>query len=164
MEPLHYDDLPKNSAECWELLPESEWRSAVKAFLTHGAERDDDDLPEFKKAVLKHSGIAQIAKFFDGWSPDRQLLKTLQLLKKEKLKDFRGNLVRYWLLVEHRALIRATLDAAGIPNDKGYIHDDYDEATPEMWKKGLEVLWAFEDLPVRLYLGYVLKDTRTPIG
>ena len=162
MEPLHYDDLPKNSAECWEMLPESEWRSAVKAFLTHGAERDDDDLPEFKKAVLKHSGIAQIIKFFDGWSTDRQMLKTLQLLKKEKLNDFRGSLVRYWLLVEHLTLIRSTLDAAGIPNDKGYIHDDYDEAKPEMWKKGLEVLWAFEDLPVRMYLGYVLKDTRTP--
>ena len=76
MEPLHYDDLPKTSAECWDQLSESDQRAAVKAFLVHGAEREDDDLLEFKKAVLKHSSIAQIVKFFDVWSMDRQMGRT----------------------------------------------------------------------------------------
>ncbi len=94
MEPLHYDDLPKTSAECWELLSESDRRAAVKAFLIHGAEREDDDLLEFKKAVLKHSSIAQIVKFFDVWSMDRQMQKSMQLIAKGKHKEYRGSLVR----------------------------------------------------------------------
>ena len=164
MEPLHYDDLPKNSAECWELLSESDQRAAVKAFLVHGAEREDDDLLEFKKAVLKHSSIAQIVKFFDVWSMDRQMQKSMQLIAKGKHKEYRGSLVRYWLLVEHRTMICATLDGAGIPNENGYIPDNFNEVTAAMWMKGLAVLWTFEELPVRLYLGYVLRDTRSEDG
>jgi hypothetical protein len=160
MEPLHYDDLPKTSAECWELLSESDRRAAVKAFLTHGEEREDEDLPDFKKAVLKLSGIAEIVKLFDGWPMERRIAKSLQTLDRDKMKSHWGGLVRYWLLVEHRPLIRATLDAAGIPNDKGYISDDYEGVTVDMWKKGLAALWQHDDLPARLYLGYVLKDTR----
>lgn len=160
MEPLHYDDLPKSSAECWELLGEADRRAAVKAFLTHGAEREDEDLLSFKKDVLKLSGVAQIVKLFDGWSLERQIFKANQLILKDKLQDYRSNLVRYWLLVEHRPMIRATLDAAGIPNEKGYIPDEFDQATPEMWKQGLLALWPHDELPVRLYLGYVLIATR----
>jgi hypothetical protein len=160
MEPLHYDDLPKTSAECWELLSESDRRAAVKAFLVHGEEREDEDLPDFKKAVLKLSGIAEIVKLFDGWPMERRIAKSLQTLDRDKMKNHWGSLVRYWLLVEHRPLIRATLDAAGIPNDKGYIADDYEGVTVDMWKKGLAVLWQHDELPARLYLGYVLKDTR----
>jgi hypothetical protein len=129
MEPLHYDDLPKTSAECWELLSESDRRAAVKAFLIHGAEREDDDLLEFKKAVLKHSSIAQIVKFFDVWSMDRQMQKSMQLIAKGKHKEYRGSLVRYWLLVEHRTMIISTLDGAGIPNERGYIPDNFNEVT-----------------------------------
>jgi hypothetical protein len=164
MEPLHYDDLPKTSAECWELLSESDRRAAVKAFLIHGAEREDDDLLEFKKAVLKHSSIAQIVKFFDVWSMDRQMQKSMQLIAKGKHKEYRGSLVRYWLLVEHRTMIISTLDGAGIPNESGYIPDNFNEVTAAMWMKGLAVLWTFEELPVRLYLGYVLRDTRSEGG
>ncbi len=160
MEPLHYDDLPKNSTECWSFLSESERRAAVKAFLVHGAEREDEDLLSFKKDVLKLSGIAQIVKLFDGWPLERQIMKANQLVARDKLNDYRGNLVRYWLLVEHLPMIRATLDAAGIPNEKGYIPDEYHEATVEMWARGLSALWQHEELPVKLYLGYVLIGTR----
>jgi hypothetical protein len=160
MEPLHYDDLPKNSAECWELLGEADRRAAVKAFLTHGEEREDSDLPGFKKAVLKLSGVAEIIKLFDGWPLERRIAKSLQMVGRDKMKNYWSSLVRYWLLVEHRPLIRATLDAAGIPNDKGYIADDYEGVTVEIWKQGLSALWQHEEMPVTLYLGYVLKDTR----
>ena len=160
MEPLHYDDLPKSTNECWELLGASNRQAAIKAFLSHGAERQDKDLTDFKKDVLKLSGIAPLVKLFDGWPLERQLGKSMQLFDKNKLSDYRDNLVRYWLLVEHRSLICATLDAAGIPNDNGYIPDEYNEATVEMWQKGLAVLWSHEGLPVRLYLGYVLIGTR----
>ena len=160
MEPLHYDDLPKTSAECWELLGESNRRAAVKAFLIHGEEREDDDLPGFKKAVLKLSGIAEITKLFDGWPVERRVTRSLQMVGRDKMKNYWGSLVRYWLLVEHLTLIRATLGAAGIPNDKGYIADDYEGVTVEMWKQGLSTLWQFDELPAKLYLGYVLLGTR----
>jgi hypothetical protein len=162
MEPLHYDDLPKSINECWELLGASNRQAAIEAFLGHGAEREDKDLPSFKKEVLKLSGVAPIIKLFDGWPVQLRLRKSLQLFEKNKLADYRDNLIRYWLLVEHRALICATLDAAGIPNENGYIADDYDEATVEMWQRGLVALWTHEELPARLYLGYVLIGTRKP--
>jgi hypothetical protein len=162
MEPLHYDDLPKSINECWELLGASNRQAAITAFLSHGAERVDKDLPGFKKEVLKLSGVAPIIKLFDGWPLSLQVRKSLQLFDKNRLADYRDNLVRYWLLVEHRPLICATLDAAGIPNENGYIDDDYNEATIDMWQKGMAALWAHEELPVRLYLGYVLIGTRKP--
>jgi hypothetical protein len=162
MEPLHYEDLPKSTNECWELLGETNRQAAIKAFLVHGAERDDKDLPGFKKDVLKLSGVPALTKLFDAWPLERQVLKSMQLFGKNKLPEYRGNLVRYWLLVEHRPMICATLDAAGIPNEQGYIPDEFNQATPEMWQQGLAALWRHEALPVRLYLGYVLIGTRKP--
>ena len=53
MEPLHYDDLPKNSAECWALLGSANHAAAIQAFIEHGAEKNDDNLDKFKKTVLK---------------------------------------------------------------------------------------------------------------
>lgn len=164
MEPLHYDDLPKSTNECWELLGEANRQAAIKAFLDHGAERQDKDLPSFKKDVLKLSGVAPLVSLFDGWATERQLLKSMQLFGRNKLQEYRDNLVRYWLLVEHRSLICATLDGAGIPHDNGYIPDEYNEATPEMWSQGLVSLWKHDEMPVRLYLGYVLLGTRKPMS
>jgi hypothetical protein len=48
MEPLHYDDLPKTSAECWEALGTANHSDAVKGFLQCGAERNEEDLLKFK--------------------------------------------------------------------------------------------------------------------
>ena len=160
MEPLHYDDLPKNIAECWELLGTANHPDAVKGFLQCGAERNEEDLLKFKKTVLKLSGVADLPKFFDGWPVERQVGKAVALLSKEKMKEFKDNLVRYWLLGHHRTLICNTLDAAGIPHTNGYIEDDYNAATKEMWQQGLATLWVRDELPVRIYLGYILIGTR----
>ena len=160
MEPLHYDDLPKTSAECWELLGPDNHGPAVQAFIDHGADKSGDELIRFKKVVLKLSGAADIPRLFDAWSADRKVTKPLQLIDKDKVANFKGNFVRYWLLTYKRHAICAVLDAAGIPNDNGYIRDDYKDATPEVWKKGLPTLWQQEELVVRLYLGYVLIGTR----
>jgi hypothetical protein len=86
MEPLHYDDLPKNSAECWELLGPSNHPTAIQAFIEHGAEKSDDDLAKFKKTVLKISGVAEIPRLFDAWGLDRQIAKTLQLIAKGRTR------------------------------------------------------------------------------
>lgn len=153
MEPLHYDDLPKTSAECWELLGPDNHGPAIQAFIDHGADKSGDELIRFKKVVLKLSGAADIPRLFDAWSADRKVTKPLQLIDKDKVANFKGNFVRYWLLTYKRHAICAVLDAAGIPNDNGYIRDDYKDATPEVWKKGLPTLWQQEELVVRLYLG-----------
>jgi len=160
MEPLHYDDLPKNSAECWALLGPANHAAAIQAFIEHGAEKTDDDLAKFKKTVLKITGAAEIPRLFDAWGLDRQIAKTLHLIAKDKLSQFKGNFVRYWLLTKGRGVICSVLDAAGIPNDNGYIHEDYKVTTEEVWRKGLPALWQQDEQVVWLYLGYVLIGTR----
>ena len=95
MEPLHYDDLPKTSGECWELIGTANHARAIQAFIEHGAEKSDDELIKFKKTVLKASGVAEIPRLFDVWGLERQIAKTLQLITKEKLLQFKGNFVRY---------------------------------------------------------------------
>jgi hypothetical protein len=160
MEPLHYDDLPKTSDECWDLLGPDNHGPAIQAFIDHGADKSGDELTRFKKTVLKLSGAADIPRLFDAWSAERKITKALQFIDKDKVASFKGNFVRYWLLTYKRPVICAVLDAAGIPNDHGYIKDEYKAATPEVWKKGLPTLWQQEELVVRLYLGYVLIGTR----
>lgn len=160
MEPLHYDDLPKNSAECWEILGPANHADAVKAFIDHGADKSGDDLTKFKKTLLKLTGASEIVRLFDGWPAERKVSKTLQYIDREKVANFKGNFVRYWLLTHRRQQICAVLDATSMPHDNGYIRDDYKETTPDIWKKGFSVLWEQEELFVRLYLGYVLVGTR----
>ena len=160
MEPLHYDVLPKNSAECWELLGPANHAEAVKAFLDHGADKSGDDLSKFKKVLLKLTGASEIVRLFDAWLPERKVGKTLEYIDRDKIAQFKGNFVRYWLLTHRRQSICEVLAAAGIPNENGYIHEDYKVTTPETWRKGFSVLWEQEELFVKLYLGYVLIGTR----
>jgi hypothetical protein len=160
MKPLHYDDLPKNINECWLLLGSNNYRNAIKGFILHGEETKEPDLIKFKSDVLRLSGIAAFPKLFDGWSLERRISKSLQVIGREYIKVYWSSLVRYWLLTQHRPLICTILDEAGIPHKEGYIDSNYEAATPEMWKKGLAAIWNYEELPVRIYLGYVLLGTR----
>ena len=160
MEPLHYDDLPKNSAECWELLGSANHADAITAFIEHGADKSGDDLTKFKKTLLKLTGASEIVRLFDAWPAERKISKTLEFIDRDKVTQFKGNFVRYWLLNHRRHRICAVLDAAGIPNESGYILEDYKVTTTETWLKGFAVLWEQEELFVRLYLGYVLIGTR----
>lgn len=160
MEPLHYDDLPKNSAECWELLGPANHSDAIKAFIDHGADKSGDDLTKFKKTLLKLTGASEIVRLFDAWPPERKVSKTLEYIDRDKVANFRVNFVRYWLLTHRRQQICAVLDATGMPHDNGYIREDYKETTADIWKKSFPALWEQEELFVRLYLGYVLISTR----
>lgn len=95
MEPLHYDDLPKNSAECWELLGPANHSDAVKAFIDHGADKSGDDLTKFKKTLLKLTGASEIVRLFDAWLPERKVSKTLEYIDRDKVANFKGNFIRY---------------------------------------------------------------------
>ncbi len=160
MEPLHYEDLPKSVEECWELLGPENHGPAIQAFIENGADKNGDDLVKYKKTLLKLSGASDIPRLFDNWSPERKVSKTLEHIDRDKMSHSKDNFVRYWLLTYRRPSICAVLDAAGIPNEEGYIRDDYKSTTVGTWRKGLPTLWQQEELFVRLYLGYVLSGTR----
>jgi len=160
MTPLHYDDLPKTVNECWELLGLENQPDAILAFIKIGHEKNEKDLLKFKKTILKLSGLTDLPKFFDSWTSERQVNKTLKVVDRDKVQEFKDDFVRYWILLNRRTQICNFLDAASIPNENGYIDDNYNEVTDEMWSRGLSKLWENDELFVKIYLGYILLPTR----
>ena len=160
MTPLHYDDLPKTVNECWELLGPENHPKAIAAFIKNGHDKFDDELTKFKKIILKLSGSAEIIRFFDDWDEERQVKKTLKVIDRDKVRSYRDKFVRYWILSTRRSQICDFLDAASIPHDDAYIHDSCRSVTEDMWTRGLSKIWEFDELFVKLYLGYILLPTR----
>ena len=160
MTPLHYDDLPKTVNECWELLGPENYPKAIAAFIKNGHDKFDDELTKFKKIILKLSGSAEIVRFFDEWGEERQIKKSLKVIDRDKVRTYHDKFVRYWILSNRRSQICDFLDAAGIPHDDGYIKDSCNSVTEDSWSKGLSKIWEFDELFVKLYLGYILLPTR----
>jgi hypothetical protein len=160
MTPLHYDDLPKTVNECWELLGPENYPKAIAAFIKNGHDKFDDELTKFKKIILKLSGSVEIVRFFDEWDEERQIKKTLKVIDRDKVRAYHDKFVRYWILSNRRSQICDFLDAAGIPHDDAYINDNCPSVTEDMWTRGLSKIWEFDELFVKLYLGYILLPTR----